>query len=76
MRNLLIIALLFGLIFWLSRGFDRSGRARDGQRQELVPDALTGVYFAKNQAISITRGGETLYFQSVENRDKFLASRR
>ena len=75
MFNLLVIALLFGLIFWLARGFD-GGSPKGGGEQELVRDALTGVYFDKKQAVSVTRGGETLYFQNIENRDKFLASRR
>jgi hypothetical protein len=39
---------------------------------ELVSDALTGVYFEKRKAISITTGGQTLYFISVENRDTWL----
>lgn len=75
MFSLLVIALLFGLIFWLSQGFG-SGGSKGGTEQELVRDALTGVYFDKEQAVSVTRGGETLYFQNFENRDKFLASRR
>ena len=76
MFNLFIIALLFGLIFWVVRGFGRGdGHDRQAER-ELVRDALTGVFFPKNEAVSITRGGETLYFLNIENRDKYLAANR
>jgi len=75
MIQLLIIAFLFGLIFWVARGFGRGDRSRD-QAQDLVRDALTGVYFPKTQAVSVTRGGETLYFLNVENRDKYLTLNR
>ena len=75
MLNLFLIALLFGLIFWVVRGYGRSAR-RDGHAQDLVRDALTGVYFPKSEAVSITRGGETLYFLNHENRDKFLRANR
>ncbi len=71
MLNLIIIAVLFALIFWLVRGYGR--KDHEEQLQELVPDALTGVYFPKSEAITLTRGGETLYFNCIENRDKYLA---
>ncbi|MDR0881764.1 MAG: hypothetical protein LBP55_04390 [Candidatus Adiutrix sp.] len=73
--TLLIIAALFGLIFRVSRNFDRSSSPGE-TAQDLVRDALTGVYFPKSEALSLTRGGETLFFQSLENRDKFLTSNR
>jgi hypothetical protein len=72
---LLIIAVLFGLIFWVSRNYDR-GAGPAEPAQDLVRDALTGVYFPKSEALSLTRGGETLFFQSLENRDKFLTINR
>lgn len=75
MIQLLVIAVLFGLIFWVARGFGRTSRSRD-ETEELVCDAFTGVYFPKKQAVSITKGGETLYFLNVENRDRFLTSNR
>ena len=71
MFRLLVIAVLFGLIFWLVNGYGRDGN-RAAASRELVPDALTGVYFPKDQAVSITRGGETYYFINKENRDKYL----
>ena len=70
-----IIALLFVLIFWVARNFDRDS-SESGDERELVQDALTGVYFDKNTAISVTKGGETLYFQNIDNRDRFLANSR
>ena len=77
MLRLFIIALLFYLIIWLVRGFGRGGpQEGEHETQELVRDATTGLYFPKNESVSITREGETFYFASVENRDKFLASRR
>ncbi len=75
MFNLFIIAALFGLIVWLAGGL-RGGRRDPGEgAQELVRDALTGVYFPKSEAVTIVRGGETLYFLNHENRDQFLANR-
>lgn len=71
MFRFIAIALLFGLIFWLVRGFGRSGGPSSSR--ELVPDALTGVYFPKDQAVNISRGGETLYFINKENRDTYLS---
>jgi high-affinity Fe2+/Pb2+ permease len=76
MLRLFIIALLFYLIIWLVRGYDKAPKADENETQELVRDALSSLYFPKSEAISITREGETFYFASVENRDKFLASRR
>ncbi len=77
MFRLFIIALLFYLIIWLVRGYGRNEPEKDeNETQELVRDAQTGLYFPKSESVSITREGETFYFASVENRDKFLASRR
>jgi high-affinity Fe2+/Pb2+ permease len=77
MLRLFIIALLFYLIIWLVRGYDRGKPKKDeNETQELVRDAHSGLYFPKSESISITREGETFYFVSVESRDKFLASRR
>ena len=77
MFRLFIIALLFYLIIWLVRGYGRNEPEKDeNETQELVRDAQTGLYFPRSESISITREGETFYFASVENRDKFLASRR
>lgn len=74
MFRLLLIALLFALIFWVIRGYGQD----DGPErpQEMVRDALTGVYFPKSEAVSVVRQGETLYFTSVENRDRYLANLR
>lgn len=71
MFRLIVIALIFSLIFWLVRGIGRSGVT--SASRELVPDALTGVYFPKDQAVAISRGGETLYFINKENRDTYLS---
>ncbi|MDR1044488.1 MAG: hypothetical protein LBP33_05125 [Candidatus Adiutrix sp.] len=76
MFNLFILAVLFGLIFWIVRDYGRRTDSDRNQTQDLVCDALSGVYFPKNEAVSITRGGETLYFLSIENRDKFLSLNR
>ncbi len=77
MLRLFIIALLFYLIIWLVRGYDGGGaKKEENEVQELVRDAQSGLYFPKSESVSITREGETFYFASVENRDKFLASRR
>ncbi len=71
-----IIALLFWLIIWLVRGYG-GGRGREGpEAQELVRDALTGVYFPKKEALTVVRGGETLYFLNIENRDRYLTMNR
>lgn len=75
MFRLLLIAVLFGLIFWLVKGYGReSGSA--GHSRELVRDAFSGVYFPKDLSVSVTRGGETLYFLNKENRDKYLSLNR
>lgn len=74
MPGLLIIALLFAAIFWVVRGYGQS-RSAD-QPQEMVRDALTGVYFPKSTAVSISRHGETLYFSNIENRDQYLTINR
>jgi hypothetical protein len=76
MFRIFFVALLFGLIFSLARSFGRPGSARPEEVQELVQDALTRVYFPKSAAIKVVRGGETLHFQSVENRDKFLSQNK
>ena len=76
MGNFLISILLFGLIFWVVLGYKRGISPEGTNAQELVRDATTGVYFPKNEAISITRGGETIYFLTIENRDTFLNSGR
>ncbi|UQZ89396.1 hypothetical protein C4J81_09375 [Deltaproteobacteria bacterium Smac51] len=77
MLRLFIIALLFYLIIWLVRGYGGNGsNEEENETQELVRDAQTGLYFPKSESVSITREGETFYFASVENRDKFLTTRR
>lgn len=75
MLNVIIITILFALIIWLGRGLGKNA-PRDSNTKELVPDALTGVYFPKTEAVSINRAGETLYFLTIENRDKYLISGR
>ncbi|MDR2947304.1 MAG: hypothetical protein LBV79_11250 [Candidatus Adiutrix sp.] len=74
MFRFFIIALLFWLIIWLVRGYG-TGR-EEPETQELVRDAATGVYFPKKEALTVVRGGETLYFQNVENRDRYLTMNR
>ncbi|MDR3038561.1 MAG: hypothetical protein LBV21_04630 [Candidatus Adiutrix sp.] len=76
MFRFLVVAALFGLVFWLVNSSGRGGPERDEATQELVRDALTGVYFPKNLAVKVMRGGETLHFFNVENRDKFLSLNR
>lgn len=75
MFRLFVIAVLFGLIFWLASGYGRDSK-KSFTCRELVPDALSGVYFPKDQAVSVSRGGETLYFINKENRDKYLSLNR
>lgn len=70
-----VIFILFGLIVWIVRGYGRKNEAEPTAR-ELVRDALTGIYFPKHEAVIITRSGETFYFISVENRDKYLTMHR
>ena len=75
MFRLLIIAVLFGLIVGLARSFGRP-LPRSEETQELVQDALTRVYFPKSSAVKVVRGGETLHFQNLENRDRYLSLNR
>ncbi|MCL2029574.1 MAG: hypothetical protein FWG97_04080 [Deltaproteobacteria bacterium] len=75
MLRLLIVSILFGLIFSLARSFGRPA-APSEEAQELVQDALTRVYFPKSMAVKVVRSGETFYFQSLENRDRFLSQTR
>jgi len=76
MLRFLGVALLFGLICGLARSFGRPSPPGPEEAQDLVPDALTRVYFPKSAAIKVVRGGETFYFQSLENRDLFLSRNR
>ncbi len=75
MWRIIIIACLAGIILYLIRGYGAKGNSKSST-EELVQDALTGVYFSKSEAVSISRQGKTLYFSSIENRDRFLAERR
>jgi hypothetical protein len=77
MPRILLIALLFYLIIWVVRGLIQSGRPAppSSDEKELVRDALTGVYFVKSKAVTVTRDGETWHFSSVENRDAWLNER-
>ncbi|MGL4209385.1 MAG: hypothetical protein ACRCTY_08355 [Candidatus Adiutrix sp.] len=75
MIRLFIIAVLFWLIIALVRSSfaPKNPRANDdGLVEEMVCDAFSGIYFKKQDALTITRGGQTYYFISLENRDKFL----
>ena len=72
--RIIVLAILFYLIFWLIRGLvtpKSSGRARI-REEELVKDALTGVYFLKSKAITVNKDGQKLYFSSIDNRDRWL----
>jgi hypothetical protein len=71
--RVLIISLLFYLIIWVVRGLIQPKAPKgETQESELVSDALTGVYFDKSKAITVTRGGKVYHFMSVENRDAWL----
>ncbi|MDR1167154.1 MAG: hypothetical protein LBO66_15030 [Deltaproteobacteria bacterium] len=73
--RIILIAALFYLIFWVIRGLLKPKPAPgqlQGDERELVRDALTGVYFNKNKAVTITTQGQTLYFLSADNRDAWL----
>ena len=74
MLYILLISVLFYLIILVVRGLVAPGRpgGRGEAESELVSDALTGVYFEKKKAVSVTTGGQTLYFISTENRDAWL----
>jgi hypothetical protein len=74
MWRILLIAVLFYLIVWMIRGLVAPGREpRAGvQAEELVRDALTGVFFPKSKAVSLTKDGQKLYFIDVANRDLWL----
>jgi hypothetical protein len=74
MGYIILISVLFYLIILVVRGLV-APKGKDGageMESELVSDALTGVYFEKRKAVSITTGGQTLYFISVANRDAWL----
>ncbi|MDR2351771.1 MAG: hypothetical protein LBF22_01185 [Deltaproteobacteria bacterium] len=73
MRNILLIAVLFYLIIWVVKGLLRPKTTdQESPEKDMVSDALTGVFFHKKQAVTISRGGQTFYFISVENRDAWL----
>jgi hypothetical protein len=76
--RLLLIAFLFYLIIWVARGLFRPDQTASSEAgpQELVRDALTGVFFDKSRACSLSTDGQTLYFSSKANRDAWLAQRR
>jgi hypothetical protein len=74
MWRILLVALLFYLIVWLVRELvaPRRDGGQENACEELVSDALTGVYFPKAKAVSLIRDGRKLYFSSVGNRDRWL----
>jgi hypothetical protein len=74
--RLLFIAFLFFLIIRVARGLFRPRPQSVNNPQEMVQDALTGVFFDKDKAFSITTEGQTIYFISQANRDAWLAQRR
>jgi hypothetical protein len=79
MWRLILLCLLFYLIIWVGRGLLFSRRMgppppAPGERV-FVQDALTGVFFPKSEAVTVTTGGETYYFSTVENRDAWLGRR-
>ncbi|MDR1608082.1 MAG: hypothetical protein LBT38_06710 [Deltaproteobacteria bacterium] len=77
--RLLIIAFLFYLIIWVAKGLFRPTKPPldiPKLPQDMVQDALTGVFFDKSQAFTLTTKGQTIYFCSQENRDAWLAQRR
>ncbi|MDR2455051.1 MAG: hypothetical protein LBE49_00435 [Deltaproteobacteria bacterium] len=79
MWRLILLALLFYLIIMVGKGLLSSGKGQrplpDGDEKVFVQDALTGVYFPKSEAVTVTTGGETFHFSSVENRDAWLSRR-
>jgi YHS domain-containing protein len=74
MFRILLIALMFYLIIWVVRGLVAPKRDNEviPDSTELVCDALTGVYFAKNKALTVHRDGQTYYFYTQDNRDAWL----
>jgi hypothetical protein len=76
MIRLFLIGLLFYLIIWVVRDLVRPrkdpGGPGNAEERELVMDALTGVWFSKKKAVTVTTGRETLYFSSLSNRDAWL----
>lgn len=78
MWRLLLLAALFYLIILVGRGLlsSRKGspHAANGEKV-FVQDALTGVYFPKSDAVTVTTDGETYHFSSIENRDSWLSRR-
>lgn len=74
MYRLLIIAWLCFLVVKLANGlWDETGHNQPDEK-ELVRDDLSGVYFNKDEAVMVHKNGRIYYFQTTENRDKFLAS--
>ena len=73
--RLLIIAVLFYLIIWMIRGLvtPKGGAQPIINGEELVKDALTGIYFPRSKAVVINKDGQKLYFISISNRDQWLS---
>ncbi|MDR1870989.1 MAG: hypothetical protein LBS60_03505 [Deltaproteobacteria bacterium] len=72
-----LIAFLFYLIILVVKSLLRpKPNPAPEVPQELVRDALTGVFFDKTKAISLSTDGHTLYFSSPANRDAWLAQKR
>lgn len=78
MWRLIIIIGLGYLILKLAAGFrtpakpSRPPSGPAGEAPELVRDALSGVFFDKNLALTVVLNGQTFYFISPENRDLYL----
>ncbi|MDR2367636.1 MAG: hypothetical protein LBF58_05935 [Deltaproteobacteria bacterium] len=72
--RILVLAILFYLIFWVIRGLvaPRQKGQTVIKEEELVKDALTGIYFPVSKAVVVNKHGQKLYFSSVANRDLWL----
>ncbi|MDR1084306.1 MAG: hypothetical protein LBP22_05455 [Deltaproteobacteria bacterium] len=75
--RIILFFVLFYLIIWVGRDLFRPKVQphNSDDTRELVRDALSGVYFAKDKAFTLTTDGQTLYFLSQANRDTWLAKR-
>jgi len=82
-KLLIFIAVLYfgwkGLKSYVLKKIFSANTVSGGRRTEIddimVKDPICEVYFPKREGVSLTVGGETFYFCSVECRDKFIASR-
>lgn len=78
---LMIVRVLLARLFNLLSGSSRAaagGRPQQPRRGivgQTVKDPQCGMYVAKDLAVAMSKGRETLYFCSVECKDEFLKTR-